>query len=90
MSTPYRTAAMLAAACVIILPTAACAGKKTKTDTAYIARDVNTLYGLAKERLRRSEAAVRTTLADLGRNLEGPWRAEHKLAALAAWLVLFK
>ncbi len=51
MSTPFRTAALFAAACAIILPTAACAGKKAKTDTAYIARDVNTLYSLAKERL---------------------------------------
>ena len=46
---------------VIILPAAGCAGNKAKTDTAYVARDVNTLYSEAKERLDRGryeEAAV--------------------------------
>ena len=43
--------AILFAACALALPLSACAGKKGKGDTAYIARDVNTLYGLAKERL---------------------------------------
>src|SRR5690349_21209797 len=60
MSTPFRTAALLAVTAALVLPTAACAGKKVKGDTAYVARDVNTLYGLAKERLdarRYDEAA---------------------------------
>ena len=35
---------------VIMLPAAGCAGNKAKGDTAYVARDVNTLYSLAKER----------------------------------------
>ena len=46
---------------VIILPVAGCAGNKAKTDTAYVARDVNTLYSEAKERLDRGrydEAAI--------------------------------
>ncbi len=43
--------ATLLAACALALPLSACAGNKAKGDTAYIARDVNTLYGLAKERL---------------------------------------
>jgi outer membrane protein assembly factor BamD len=38
---------------VIILPAAGCAGKKAKGDTAYVARDVNTLYSLAKQRADR-------------------------------------
>jgi outer membrane protein assembly factor BamD len=38
---------------VIMLPVAGCAGKKVKGDTAYVARDVNTLYSLAKQRLDR-------------------------------------
>ena len=38
---------------VIILPVAACAGNKAKGDTAYVARDVNTLYSLAKARADR-------------------------------------
>ncbi|HVF84211.1 MAG TPA: outer membrane protein assembly factor BamD [Sphingomicrobium sp.] len=54
-----RTAAALLA-CAIILPAAGCARNGAKTDTSYVASDVNTLYGLAKERLddqRYEEAA---------------------------------
>ena len=50
MSTFPRTA-LLVAACALVLPLGACAGKKIKGDTAYVARDVNTLYGLARERM---------------------------------------
>jgi outer membrane protein assembly factor BamD len=45
-----RPAAALLA-CAIILPVAGCASNKAKTDTTYVASDVNTLYGLAKQRL---------------------------------------
>ena len=38
---------------VILLPAAGCARNKVKGDTAYVARDVNTLYSLAKSRLDR-------------------------------------
>jgi hypothetical protein len=48
------------------------------------------LYGVAHETLARPEATIRTTLTSLGRSVEGSWRAEHKAAALAAWLVLAK
>jgi outer membrane protein assembly factor BamD len=55
------TAAIIALA--MVLPLAACAGggKKTRADTQYVARDVNTLYSLAKRRLdqnRYAEAAA--------------------------------
>jgi hypothetical protein len=46
------------------------------------------LRALAPGILRRPELALRATLAELGRELEGPWRAEQKAAAVAAWLVL--
>ena len=36
-----------------MLPAAGCAGNKAKGDTAYVARDVNTLYSDAKRRLDR-------------------------------------
>jgi outer membrane protein assembly factor BamD len=49
---------------VILLPAAGCAGKKVKGDTAYVARDVNTLYGLAKERLDQGEYEVAAALFD--------------------------
>jgi outer membrane protein assembly factor BamD len=42
-----RSAALLVV-CALVVPVAGCAGNKAKGDTAYIARDVNTLYALAK------------------------------------------
>jgi hypothetical protein len=38
--------------------------------------------------LHRTQSGLRAELAQLGRAVDGPWRAEHKAAALAAWLVL--
>lgn len=46
------------------------------------------LHALATGILKRPEPALRDTLAALGREVAGPWRAEQKAAALAAWLVL--
>jgi hypothetical protein len=46
------------------------------------------LYATAKRALGRSESEVRSTLSELGKALDGPWRAEEKAACLAAWLVL--
>jgi outer membrane protein assembly factor BamD len=40
--------AVLLLACAAILPAAGCARNRTKGDTSYIARDVNTLYAAAK------------------------------------------
>ncbi|HYC94178.1 MAG TPA: outer membrane protein assembly factor BamD [Sphingomicrobium sp.] len=60
MVTKTRIAALLLLP-VILLPVAGCAGNKVKGDTAYIARDVNTLYSQGKQRLDRGryeEAAV--------------------------------
>jgi hypothetical protein len=45
-------------------------------------------YAAAASALRRSEAQVRRAAAELGRNLGPPWRAEEKLAAVAAWSLL--
>jgi outer membrane protein assembly factor BamD len=50
MSKIIRSAAMLVV-CALIIPAAGCARNKVKGDTAYVARDVNTLYALAKKRL---------------------------------------
>jgi outer membrane protein assembly factor BamD len=49
-----RTAALLLA-CAILIPAAGCARNKTGSDTAYIARDVNSLYALAKQRLDKGQ-----------------------------------
>jgi hypothetical protein len=54
---------------------------------SYIWRERD-IYGSAANQLRRSESAVRQTVGRFGRSVEGPWRAEHKAAALAAWLVI--
>jgi hypothetical protein len=46
------------------------------------------LYGSGAEVLKLGEADLRARVTSLGRAAGGPWRAEHKAAALAAWLVL--
>jgi len=48
------------------------------------------LLASAAARLKRSETVLRRTAGVMGDDLDGPWRAEHKAAALAAWLVLTK
>jgi outer membrane protein assembly factor BamD len=45
--------ALLLLACAIVLPASGCARNKSSADTAYIARDVNSLYALAKQRMDR-------------------------------------
>jgi outer membrane protein assembly factor BamD len=50
MSNLTRIAAALVA-CAVILPAGGCARNRTTADTAYVARDVNTLYALAKRRM---------------------------------------
>ena len=56
--------AMLIAAAVLVLPLGACAGKKVKGDTAYVARDVNTLYALAKKSADQGQYADAAKLFD--------------------------
>jgi hypothetical protein len=46
------------------------------------------LFGAAAEALCQPEPHIRSTLAALGRGIDGSWRAEQKAAAVAAWLVL--
>ena len=58
---------LLLAAGAGLLPLAACntfGGGQTKADTRYVARDVNTLYSLAKDRLDRGDYEVSATLFD--------------------------
>ena len=45
---------------VMLMPLAACAGrgKHTRADTQYVARDVNTLYNLARQQLDRENYAA--------------------------------
>ncbi len=46
------------------------------------------LYAVAADRLNRSDGDLRAAVTELGRGVTGPWRAEQKTAALAAWLML--
>ena len=46
------------------------------------------LYRTAADLLKQPEPKVRDCITALGRTVDGPWRAEQKTAALAAWLVL--
>jgi hypothetical protein len=45
-------------------------------------------YARAAAQLKQSSDDVRRVIQNLGRSTKAPWRAEQKLAALAAWLVL--
>jgi hypothetical protein len=44
------------------------------------------LYGEAEKHLKIAEGLMRVKLTALGKNVAGGWRAEHKEAALAAWM----
>jgi hypothetical protein len=45
-------------------------------------------YAQGATKLKESNENVRRVIQNLGRATQGPWRAEQKLAALAAWLAL--
>jgi len=45
-------------------------------------------YMRAVEELKQTNQNVRRMIQNLGRETETPWRAEQKLAAVAAWLAL--
>ena len=45
-------------------------------------------YGQATAELKQSNENVRRVIQNFGRDTESPWRAEQKLAAVAAWVAL--
>lgn len=45
-------------------------------------------YSKAASALARPEEKLKRAVSGLGRSLGGPWRADEKMAALAAWMVL--
>ncbi len=63
---PLRATTRLLAAALVISPLlAACAGGSgVKKDTRYVARDVNTLYRAAQDRLERTQYKVAGALFD--------------------------
>lgn len=54
------------------------------TGVAIPERDVYSMAGV----LARSEEDLKRAASELGRSITGPWRADEKTAALAAWTVL--
>jgi hypothetical protein len=55
------------------------------SSSVFVERDI---YSKAAALLARPEDDLKQALKGLGRSLGGPWRAEEKLAALAAWMTL--
>jgi hypothetical protein len=51
----------------------------------FVERDT---YPTASNLLHQSRTQIQQTLVRLGRSVNGPWRADHKMAALAAWMSL--
>jgi hypothetical protein len=45
-------------------------------------------FATASGRLKRPPAGLKRAVGELGRALGGPWRAEEKTAAIAAWMIL--
>ena len=46
------------------------------------------VYAQGAVKLNESNENMRRVIKNFGENVQGPWRAEQKLAALAAWLAL--
>ncbi len=46
------------------------------------------VYSKAADVLARSEDQLKRAVSELGRSLSGPWRADEKMASLAAWMAL--
>ncbi len=63
MLKPTRTAVLLLA-CIAILPVTGCARNRAKGDTAYVARDVNTLYAAAKRTMDQGDYLAAAKLFD--------------------------
>ena len=48
------------------------------------------LYGFAEKSAEALGRRLRQRVTEFGRGVTGPWRAEHKAASVAAWLVIAK
>lgn len=83
-----RPAALLLAAAAA-LPLASCAGPsaQTRADTRYVARDVNTLYNLGKDRLDRNQYEIAAAIfSEVERQHPySPWARRAQLMAAYAF-----
>jgi outer membrane protein assembly factor BamD len=64
LRTPLRFAVLAAAGTAMLLTSGCGGGSNRARDTAYVARDVETLYGAARERLERGDTRVAAALFD--------------------------
>jgi len=64
MLKPTRNAVLLFACAATVATVSGCARNKAKTDTAYVARDVNTLYAAAKRTMDRGDYEMAAKLFD--------------------------
>jgi hypothetical protein len=62
------------------------AARRSGLDTSVVLE--RNVYATTARQLGKSERQVRGAVGELGREVTGPWRAEEKTAALAAWGVL--
>lgn len=82
--------AILAAASTAMLLTAGCGGRGGKPrDTAFVARDVETLYGAAKDRLDRGDTQVAAALFDEVERQHpySPWARRAQLMSAFSYYV---
>ncbi|MEY2927998.1 MAG: hypothetical protein RL367_2475 [Pseudomonadota bacterium] len=64
MRTSLTKSILLIALAGVTLSLPACAGRKAKKDTSYVARDVNSLYNAAKDKLDRGDFKLAAALFD--------------------------
>lgn len=88
-TSPLRLAILACASAALVL-TAGCAGRGGKNkDTAYVARDVETLYSAAKARLDRGDAKVAAALFDEVERQHpySPWARRAQLMSAFSYYV---
>ena len=82
--------AVFATAATALLLTAGCAGKGNKAkDTAFVARDVDTLYVAAKDKLDRGDTQVAAALFDEVERQHpySPWARRAQLMSAFSYYV---
>ena len=87
---PALTAALNTAMCAALLTTAACGGRGGgPKDTAFVARDVDTLYAAAKDRLDRGDTLVAAALFDEVERQHpySPWARRAQLMSAFSYYV---
>ena len=90
LKTPLVRAAILATAASAMLLTAGCGGRGGKArDTAYVARDVETLYAAAKDRLDRGDTRAAAALFDEVERQHpySPWARRAQLMSAFSYYV---